>query len=77
MVAVVVHQSDPPGQLPALGNSWFAAMSSERYRKYKSQNKQDGFGLYPSDRGETPEADLLTEIDVPVWGQETLSTAEW
>ncbi len=60
----IVHR----GSYEHLGNAWSTAMSHQRYKKLKAHKSQAAFEFYLNDPSETPEAELLTEVFVPLRG---------
>jgi len=60
----VIHH----GAYEFLANGWNAAFSSQRRGKLKLLKSQPPFEFYPDDPATTPEAELRTEIYVPVRG---------
>lgn len=53
------------GRYDHMGNAWNAAQQNARYRKLK-QSKVGTFEIYRNNPAETAEADLLTEIYLPL-----------
>jgi len=58
----VVHK----GPYRHLGNAWSTGMSDMRYAKLKVDKQKPPFERYLNDPADTAEADLLTEIYMPV-----------
>ena len=56
------------GSYQYLGNAWSTAMSYQRYHRLKLDKKRDPYELYLNSPEETPEAELITEIYVPIKG---------
>ncbi len=56
------------GSYQNVGNAWSTVMAYQRYKKLKPLKSQCGFELYVNDPCETAEADLLTEIYLPIRG---------
>ena len=54
------------GSYHHLGNGWSAAMAEQRYRKHKLAKAIPSYEVYTSDPSETEEADIVTEIYIPV-----------
>ena len=49
-----------------VGNGWSAAMAEQRYRKHKILKGVPSYEVYVSDPCETEEADIITEIYIPI-----------
>ncbi len=54
------------GRYDHLGNSWSTAMTYQRHHKLKPSKTQAPYEIYVNDPADTPEADLLTEIYLPL-----------
>ena len=54
------------GSYDNLGNSWSAAYQFVRYKKLKAAGKQDSYEIYRNDPSDTPPAQWLTDIYLPL-----------
>jgi DNA gyrase inhibitor GyrI len=54
------------GRYDHLGNSWSTAMTHQRHHKMKPSKSQAPYEIYVSDPADTPEAELVTEIYLPL-----------
>ena len=61
-VVQVVHT----GPYKYLGNAWSTVMAEQRTKKLKMDKQLSWYELYINDPSETPEADLKTEINIPI-----------
>lgn len=56
------------GSYQNVGNAWSTIMAYQRHKKLKPLKSQCAFEIYANDPCETAEADLLTEIYLPIRG---------
>lgn len=54
------------GSYHHVGNGWTAAMAEQRYRKHKIAKSIPSYEVYVSDPCETEEAEIITDIYIPV-----------
>ena len=54
------------GSYDHLGNAWSGAYMYQRSKKHKMNKAIDGYEIYVNDPQSTPEAELITEVYVPV-----------
>ena len=54
------------GRYEHLGNSWSAVHQFARSKKMKLASKQDAYEIYRNDPSRTPEAELVTDIYLPL-----------